>query len=316
MIQINILVHSTRRLLFTSKSLDFLCKIKDKNKIKIKILLHLSNESDIDFWVKKCEIIKSMGIDVDIEYPPSNIIEGNTYNYKIQQSIKTDCEYSCSMDDDIMISNYLWDYIIENISILDNTKNLFLTPVISNGIPSVDMFIYDFCNKQETRIMHDIFKSTHIDNMWDVNYSTLNYEKSKWTLEFYEHVRKLNHYYKGIHPMRVSKDAHMEMAKIVCRHHSQLLYDNDYKMRCYKFPYFCNSFYFIKTDIWKKIINDRTLYRDLYDEVPLNLYREIHDLDMVFIRNGFCIHMAYNSIGENNQDYIEQYIIENLLPKI
>jgi hypothetical protein len=316
MIQINILVHSTKRMLFTSKSLDFLMKIKDENKKKIKLLIHVTNLSDINFWTDKLNSILACGIDAKIECSTFDNIYNNTYNSKIQQSIETNCEYSCSMDDDIMMSNYLWDYMIENISILDDPKNLFLSPVISNGIPSVDMFIQDFCNIDETTIMHDIFNTTHISDMWGVDYSSLNYPKSEWNLEFYEQVRKLQHYYKGIHPMRVSVQAHVEMAKIICNKYEELFNKNNYNIQYYKFPYFCNSIYFIKTDIWKRVINDKTLYRDLYDEVPLNLYRENHNLNMAFVRKGFCIHMAYNTIGKGNQECVENYIMNTLLPKL
>jgi len=41
--------------------------------------------------------------------------------------------------------------------------------------------------------------------------------------------------------------------------------------------------------------------------------------DMVFVRNGFCLHMAYNTINTehlNNQKQIENYYTNNLLNKI
>jgi hypothetical protein len=91
---------------------------------------------------------------------------------------------------------------------------------------------------------------------------------------------------------------------------------NNFFLEKYKLPYFCNSFYFIKTSTWKKIINNKSLFRDPYDEVPLNIYRESNDLNMVFVRNGFCLHMAYNTINTNNQKNIEKYYIENFIKKI
>jgi hypothetical protein len=302
MIQINIIAHNTYRFPFTSKSIDFLKKIKDCNKSKIKILICYSNPTDFDLWEnKKNDLIvhKLNAESICINELDRHV--GNTYMNKIHHFIKSDCEYSCSMDDDILISNYLWDYIIENIKILDDEKNLFISPLISNGIPSVDLFLEDFCDDNQINIMHNIFKNTYIDNFWGVDYSNLNVKSDKWDGSFYDRVKTINHHYKGIHPIRVSLDAHVEMAKIICNNYNKILEPNNYRLECYQFPYFCNSFFFIKTKTWKKIIEDKSLFRDEYDEVPLNLYKEKNNLNMVLIRNGYCIHMAYNTINHHNQ---------------
>jgi hypothetical protein len=86
----------------------------------------------------------------------------------------------------------------------------------------------------------------------------------------------------------------------------------NYYFESIKRPYFCNSLFFIKTEEWKKIISDRSLFRDGYDEVPLNLYKDNHDLNMCFARNGFCIHMAYNTIGPNKQKLVQDYYTKEL----
>jgi hypothetical protein len=314
MIQINIIAHNSKRFPYTSKSLEFLKKIKDINKEKILVKICYTNASDFFKWFDEISKLKHAGINAEMICFDS--IYGHTYMDKIKYCTESECEYSCSMDDDILLSNFLWDFLIENISILDNEENLFLTPLISNGIPSTDIFIHDYCDVSEKNKFHSIFSDTIIDNFWGADFSTLNYKKTEWSLDFYEKIRILPHYYKGIHPVRVSKSAHVEFAKMLCKDPERLLKVNDFKIRHYKFPYFCNSFYFIKTSIWKNIINDRSLYRDNYDEIPLNLYRERHDLNMSFVRNGFCLHMAYNTIGYDIQDAIESYYMENFISKI
>ena len=77
----------------------------------------------------------------------------------------------------------------------------------------------------------------------------------------------------------------------------------------YRLPYFCNSVFFINTEIWRSIITDSSLYRDPFDEVPLNLFKDIHNLSMGFVRNGLAVHMAYNSI--KGQRDIENTFINN-----
>ena len=59
-------------------------------------------------------------------------------------------------------------------------------------------------------------------------------------------------------------------------------------------PYLCDSIFCIRTDTYKKIINDTTLFVDGYDEVPLNKYAWKESMNHVFVENGFAIHMLYN----------------------
>lgn len=311
MLQINVIAHDSSRYPFTAKALKLLAKIKECNKHNIKLVIYFSNNSDLPLWKDESAKLIDNGISVQLVFPSTSTIEV-TYLDKINYFVESDCEYSCSMDEDVLISNYLWDYIIENLNFLDDPLNLFLSPLISNGIPSVEMFINDFCTADDSNLMYEIFKNTIIHNFWGVDYSSLNYNKLNWNSEFYERVRGLDHYYKGIHPMRISVDAHLLMADIICNNIDRMLSPQSYYIEPHKFPYYCNSFYFIKTSIWKSIVRDFSLFRDNYDEVPLNLYREKYNMNMGFIRNGFCIHMAYNTIGENTQRKIEKYYIDNI----
>lgn len=315
MIQINVLAHSDKRLPYISKSLELLCGIKEINKSQIKIAILCSDISDNykTSWVEICKKIKNNGIDCVLLVFNSFDTEGLNYMSKIHYSIDSECEYSCSMDDDILISTFLWDFIIDNISVLQNDNTLLMAPLISNGIPSVEMFIEDFCTQSDSNELGDIFKSTHIPDLWGMDYSSLIYEND---IEFYKCVNELNGSFKGIHPMRISNIAHEKLSSVIHSNYKKMISDNEYKIEYYKFPYFCNSFYFIKTNTWREIISDYSLYKDLYDEIPLNLYMKKHNLNMAFIRNGFCLHMAYNTIGSQNQENIENYFINNLIPNI
>lgn len=311
MIQINVLAHSSDRFTFTSKALDFLKEIKNENKKKIQIVIVATD--GIQRWIEKVQEINQHGIDCNLLTIPNSY---DNYLLKIKSICETKCEYSCSMDDDILISNYLWDYIIENIDILKDDSNLFLAPLISNGIPSVDFFIEDFFEEDSKKEIKDIFIRTKIDNYWGVDYSCLNKHREEWNTNYYEDVKKINHYYKGIHPVRISVDAHKKIAENICSNYKRMILPNDYKIEKHQLPYFCNSFYFIKTSTWKKIIHDESLFRDPFDEVPLNLYKDSNNLNMLFIRNGFCLHMAYNTIGTTHQKKIEEYYIENFIKNV
>lgn len=317
MIQINLLPHNPDRFKFTSRALDEIKNIKNKNLVKLVICY--SNTKETSLWVNKVEELRGSGINSELLCITENALDGTNYMNKIKALVNSECEYSCSMDDDILMSAHLWDYIIDNLEILDDDKNLFIAPLISNGIPSVDLFVNDFCTEEEKESLHSTFINTKIENLWGANYEVLNKERSTWGMDFYDDVKKIDHYYKGIHPVRVSVDAHKKLAEYICKEPKKLMEKNEYKLDILKFPYFCNSFYFIKTETWKKIIDDASLFRDPYDEVPLNLYMEKNDLDMVFVRNGFCLHMAYNTINTPDRRFqkeIEEYYKINLIDKI
>ena len=102
MIQINFLAHNSRRILFSKKSLSFLKNINHKNDIK----LFINYSHDDDIWKDFKNEMITCGISTDICYT----CEGD-YMGKIRNSVISECEYSCSMDDDIMLNEYLWDYI-------------------------------------------------------------------------------------------------------------------------------------------------------------------------------------------------------------
>lgn len=316
-LQVNILVHNTDRLDFTIRTIDEIKKIKNKKGVIVVICFSNNHESQI--WQEILTKLINTGLSSIAVCVDKTDEIGTNYMNKIKYLINSEYRYSCSMDDDILISSHLWDYIIENLEILDDEKNLFIAPLISNGIPSVDLFIDDFCTPDERELLHSIFMKTKIENLWGANYEVLNRERSTWGMDFYDDVRKIDHYYKGIHPVRVSVDAHNKLAEYICKDPKRLLDKQEYSLDVRKFPYFCNSFYFIKTETWKKIIEDNSLFRDPYDEVPLNLYMGKNDLNMVFVRNGFCLHMAYNTINTADrihQKEIEEYYKLNLIDKI
>lgn len=310
-IQINILPYYTSRFNFTKKSLDFLCKIKNENKKKIKLVIIC--DKNVPQWETVSRDINNNGI-------KSSVIVSSGYLPKINEAIKTDCKYSCCMDEDVMMSEYVWDFMIENVEVLDNENTLLLSPTLSNGIPSVELFIESFFNTEDKIKIYEMFKNTHIPNIWGVDYSGLNFNSTVWDSgEFYRRVKKINHYYKGIHPVRVSYDSHLEIAKVICNNIDKFLSNHNYNLIEVDLPYICNTFYIIKTDEWVKIINDKTLFRDGFDEVPMNLYKEKNNKKMMFVNKGYAIHMAYNTINifnKSNQNKIESFYMTNLLNHI
>jgi hypothetical protein len=304
MLQINVLAHTIDRQNFLSKSLDFLKKINNKDKIKIVIGFTTNNL----FWENKKQELETSGLKIEI-------FQNNSYMGKINSFINSEYEFSCSMDEDIVLNEFLWDYIIDNLSILHDENNLILIPLLSNGIPTTETFIEDFCTEKEKDEFFQIFKNTKMIYHHMVGHNNLDYSfLDNWDETFIERLFKIEHHYRGIHPIRISYDANFKLAEIICKT-NKLWIPNDYYLEIKQYPYFCNSFFIIKTKTWSKIIKDNTLYRDQFDEVPLNLYMRNTKTNIVVIRNGFCVHMCYNTVNidnPNNQKNLERYYYDKL----
>jgi hypothetical protein len=236
-----------------------------------------------------------------ISYSVREFQYGLNYMDKINFSIAQDAEYSVKLDEDCFINNHVWDYLIENIFWLDDPKYLVLSPLLSNGIPTCDLFIQEFFDKEDADKLFKIFSNSRMPHIWNVDYSRLNDSiKTPWNPDaFYKAVSEFPHFYKGIHPVRLSYEAQKLLLDLFLqdKYIDKFLQKSDYSLLYNKRPYLCNSFFAIKTETWRKIVEDKSLFRDDFDEVPLNLYRENNDLSWLFINKGFGIHTMYNTVS-------------------
>jgi len=205
----------------------------------------------------------------------------------------------------------MYDYIIDNLDLLNDKRNIIITPTLTTGIPSLEYFIDDFLTvDQATEVRNEFNKYTFSNIDW--YYSSLNINKSnKWNYNiFYDKVSKLNHPFKGIHPLRPSQDLHELLNKYVVKYKNELMSKRDYILYYDNTsPYICNNIFCIKTEKYKEIVNNKSLFADGCDEVPLNRQRDIDKSNIIFVRNGAAIHAAYNTV-ENN--LIEEHILKEL----
>ena len=120
----------------------------------------------------------------------------------------------------------------------------------------------------------------------------------------------MNHHYKGVHPIRINYEAIDYLNKCILNNKGKFfntqptsLILNDSS------PYLCDSIFCIRTDTYKKIIYDGSLFVDRYDEVPLNKYAWNKSMNHVFVENGFAIHILYNwynNIFEYEREFTNQ----------
>jgi len=308
MVKINVNYLCFYRYSFVELNVFTLKNIKEENKKNLHITFAIENNADLNLFNSYKEDLIKSGIDCSITI----FNQGFNYMDKINQSVNFNSEYTLKFDEDIYLSNYIWDYLIENVDILNDSQNLLLSPLLSCGIPTVDLFIEDYFDEQDKNTIKTCFKNTVMPHdWWGCVYQSLNaytVQSKEWNSDrFYEGVNRINHHYKGIHPVRSNANANILVNDLIWKDLSKLTTKNNYYIENYKkYPYMCNSCFVIKTDVYRNIVNNKSLFRDPFDEVPVNLYKQINNLNFCFIRNGLGIHYLYNSVP-NYVDLEKQY---------
>lgn len=264
-----------------------------------------NNQSELDQVVQSCQ---DHNLSYSIEYH-SNYLD------KIKSVCNKDYDISIKMDEDIFLSPKLWNYFFNNLSLLDNENNLLLTASLSTGIPTIDNFIvHNFEPDQQTEIFNE-FSNTVIPSIWGADYSSIRHNNPYTTKSYYEKVARINHHYKGIHPIRCSERVITKFNSLLEKNLHKFNDDRTFFISQLNRPYICNSFFAIKTKEWKKIIYNNSLYVDAYDEVPINKYRHQTGKVLQNVENAFGIHTVYNTIAWPEEDFFNRIyprIIEQL----
>ena len=290
MITINYLSHNREGLaIYWEIAANFFNKIKPENKQKIHINV-LATGADLN-WPS---YLQDISCTVYL-FPQSDL----NYMEKVYTAIQTSGEYAVKLDEDCFIPNHVWDYMIENITVLDDDSNLILTPLLSNNIPNTDKFVETFLDSAESQQIYDCYLNHRMpDWLWGVNYDSLNkhtINADTWLpKEYYNSVRQINHYYKGIHPIRVCAQAHLILNQLITKHFSRLCDKHDYSIEVMDEPYYTTSAFCIKTQEWRNLLQCQAV--DAFDEVQLNDYRNITGKKMLRVNNGFSIHTLYNTL--------------------
>lgn len=313
---INIFYLSHNRLHYNALTFYFLNKIKPENKLKIQLTILATHAYP---W----ELLNGISMQV-INFPS----HGTNYFNKVNHATQTSFKYSIKLDEDCFINNHVWDYIIENIHLLDDPNTLLLSPVMSNNIPSCDMFIEDYItdDKVKSEIYQHFLKREMPNGLWGVDYSPLNQHTiiaSTWdSYAFYNSVSKATTNIKGIHPLRICYEAQVLVNDYILKNTTKFIEQNPYEFVEIPAPYFTNSLFAIKTSEWKKILDMRM---DEYDEISLNNYRRQTNKKLLFLKGGFGIHPMYNTvfgnmnpwgIGTPNGAELEQEFYNNLKTSI
>ena len=277
----------------------FLNKMKNKNNFHLLVLI--TQGVPPEFFEN---ILKTKS--QDIAYTIMSFTDNNNYIHKIKTLIKyskdNNIEYCMKFDNDLIVNNHVLDYMIDNVELLKNSENLYITPVLSSGIPTTDMFIDDFFNESEKEHIQSLFlKTTMPKQIWGFDYSELNHHTiytNNWNIDnFTSNLNDMDCYYKGIHPIRIDKNSIEYMNRILMKNKDKIFDKQDYKIQTIENPnYLCNSIFLIDVNHYENLVHNSTLYVDPFDEVPVNKYCKLNKMKGLIIRNSFSVHPIYNTI--------------------
>ena len=291
---------------FIDLFMHFVNRIKPENKKLLSINFMMTDNLDLS------------GLETDIPYKlmyHSGRRPTNNYKSKMWAMLEEDCKYTVKFDEDIIMSNHVWDYMIENRELLyTDPELLLLTPVVNIGVPTCDMFIEDFCSEKKKNELHSIFLRQDMQktagDTWgiaDNEFTTLNQHTtgaSEWNPDAYwESVKGLNTELKGIHPVRVDFESQRHLADVVINNLPDFLRPREYSVDKTNRPYLCNDACMMRTDVYNDI-NEFSEFLP-YDEIPMNAYRRAKDLRFGFIRNGLALHTLYGYVSTGHDDRLE-----------
>lgn len=252
------------------------------------------------------------------------VLGDSNYTDRVKHAHKSTAEFSCKMDDDILMSHHVWDFLFESLDKI-TSKHPIISPIFTNGIPSADTFVQDFIERQEdVQTAHNWFLTERIaDTEWGLNYIPINEKLSSMKVwsdrEYWEAVTDINtewdtrplpwYYFmvRGVHPARYSRHYNMFIANQIINNKDKFFRKNNYWLDTITAPYFCNNLFVAKTEYWK---NSTNLFTDGWDEGQLTLQMKLDNATPLYIRNGFAIHMAYGMT--RNQQEIETYYMQHL----
>ena len=281
-----------------SHFVSFLNESQKKDRWKIIILSH---DDDLSFY-------KSLLDTTTIQHEEFKFHPDNNYlakvNFAVHYAKDHHYPYMMKCDNDLFFRGRTLDYMIEQLPLLEDDNHVTLGPLLSSGIPCIEYFMNDFLSSHERAILQQKFLETQFTDIWGATYTYLNEFTQKSTswdgAAFFNAVKHQAHHYKGIHPIRVNVDAIEYLNSCIIAHKSIFFDDRELSIiKDNTSPYLCNSVFCIKTSTYSTIINDKSLYVDDFDEVPVNKYTWNRNGTHLFVKNGFGIHMHYNTIPGN-----------------
>jgi hypothetical protein len=173
------------------------------------------------------------------------------------------------------------------------------------------MFLKHHAPAIKEEIENNYFCKTDFYPINGADYRVLNNPslKTMWNPDlFWYLVSTVNHPYQGIHPMRMRHDANVVLNNYILQNFESSMSPKDIPLlkEKTKYPHYCPQVLLMTPSKFKSVLSAKELFYDGYEEVPLNLYRERHNLSMVIAPGIPIIHTMFN--WSQQYDYENQFI--------
>jgi hypothetical protein len=239
------------------------------------------------------------------------------YRAKIGYLSQVDTDLVVKLDDDILMSTQAWKEYFEAERELDWQSVVAYSPIISTGIPGVELYLDCSVDQAFCDHMRREFVSTRIPDLWGMDYSGLDgtYDAADPNA-FLDTAGALPVPYRGIHPIRIRGDLQEAFADYAISNPDSLLPKPEESLHAMKHGhYFCNSVVAVQPSTYESIIRGMDsggYFDDGFDEVAFNQFIRADDRDVIFNRRIAALHPSYNTIGEQHLE-IRDRVFRNLV---
>jgi len=213
-------------------------------------------------------------------------------------------EYMVSLDDDVLLPPSALAYLIQSGQQGDSLNCGIVSPLLQNGVPSVELFTEEFLSPLEQHMLYKCFGESSADYIGE-RFPELEPLPRPWSgFSWYRRVKEMNRTnalaHKGLHPVRGNSSC-MEVALALALSHLEsewpkwrtdhVLIADEQRL----YPYFCNNAYLVRTDLYNEVIRQPDLWQGGSDEEPLNALMNDRGLPACFVSGSFGIHPAYST---------------------
>lgn len=309
----NIIIIAYKRIVGVNIILELLSRCQTKDNFTIYVI---TGHQRTSAFCNQCEQIIAHYNTLKIHLITKIELKNDTsFLATVKYAAQLPAQYTLRLDDDIFPSPQCIDFLVKNQDSIFQSDTLIVRPLTNNGIPTFDMFIQDFCSPEEQESITKHFKNFKFPNKWNVNFSSLNPSTANgWNPQlFYQLVGQIQHHYKGIHPIRLSLFANQQLHQILLKKFDHFLNNDNIYIDDTQYPYVTNGIMLIKNKIWHKILQDKSLFVDPWDEVAINKYQQKTNNKILYVRGGYAIHPIHNTAGNRN---IESGFINDVKNKI
>lgn len=205
-------------------------------------------------------------------------------------------KFIAKVDDDVFMTEESWLKFLGHVEELGPFE--ICSPVISTGIPSVELFLDNYLTPQESSQIRQQLTSTRFPKaLWGVDYSSLNGKYDLGIEEFLQAVGDLPTHFKGIHPVRLDSDAQRMLLDLAFQAISRGRLTKNPKTVMAR-TYFCNNIYALSRHSALRLVLGTLLGRlpfDGYDELAINGLLKSCNTGNVVILDSLAVHPSFNS---------------------